>query len=397
MKILFPIYRFPYPPITGDRHRGYRQIKMLSKRHSITLVAFYQSKKELAYLPELEKYCEKIYTVKFHPLLSFLKLFKGVLTRTPFNVIYFYSRKMQRVLDKLIKTGEYDVVQAASLRMAKYFFKSNSIARVIDFGDCAALHFKRRLNYKRSLSDILYQIEKQRLERFEAMSADTFHQSYMTSPIDRDASARPEKINVIPVSLDLNGKHLNSVEKMPYSIVFSGNVGYYSDEIAILYFCKEIFPKIKEKIPQVKFHILGRNPTPNIKELAQNDNHIIVTGYVDDLHGYLKKANVAVAPMKVGSGTLIKILEAMDLGVPVISTTLGNGGIGAVDGKSIMLADTADEFAEKTIQLLTDETRRTQIAQDAKQFLYDNFSEDVVLKKTEKLYQEAIDSFAKIK
>jgi UDP-N-acetylglucosamine 2-epimerase len=215
----------------------------------------------------------------------------------------------------------------------------------------------------------------------------------MTSPVDRDATADPTNIGVIPVSLDLNQDDINSVEKMPNSIVFSGNVGYYSDKIAILYFCEEIFPIIKEKIPEVKLHILGRNPSTKIKKLADRDKNILITGFVKNLHGYLRKACVSIAPMKVGSGTLIKILEAMDLGVPVVTTTVGNGGIGATNGKDVIIADTPVEFAQKTIELLENKMLRDKIARNAKKFLQVNFSEEIVLKKTEKIYQEAIDLY----
>jgi glycosyltransferase involved in cell wall biosynthesis len=134
--------------------------------------------------------------------------------------------------------------------------------------------------------------------------------------------------------------------------MFIGNMGYPPCVDAVLYFCKEIFPLIRRRISAAELWIVGRDPRPEVLQLDGDGVH--VTGQVEDVIPYYRQSAACVVPLRAGGGTRLKILEAMALGRPVVSTTIGCEGLDVVDGEHLLIADNPAQFAEKTVRLLTD-------------------------------------------
>lgn len=390
MNILCLTYRFPYPPITGDRHRAIRHIKMLSKRHNVSLITFYQSENELKNIKEVKRYCDKIFTLKLSTSRSWLNLFKGIYRSEPFNALYFKSKKMERLIKDVLRNYYFDIVYVGSIRMAGYFLNTDGVTKIVDFGDCVTLHFKRKIKHEGLLFSILSKEELRRVTKYEVLVHGNYNWGVVSSQVDKMAFPKNEKIDVVPTFYDFNENEGIKEDYQPCSIIFSGNVGYYSDEIAILYFAREIFPLIQKEVPDARFYIVGANPSYKVKRLADDNDHITVTGYVDNIQEYIKKACVSVAPMRVGAGILCKIVEAMSLGVPVVTTTIGNGGIQGVNGREILIADSPQDFAKKVIHLFNDPMFREKIVYNAREFVRKRFSEDAVLEKMEETLKKAI-------
>ncbi|MFC2172452.1 glycosyltransferase family 4 protein [Acidobacteriota bacterium] len=393
MKILFLSTRFPYPPTTGDRHRTIRNFRILSENNSVCLATFYADPKELKHLAELERYCEKIFSIPLPNWRSKWNLMSAMFTRDPLNAVYFRSRKMAKLIERISGRGRFDVVISGSIRMAQYLKLCEHSARVIDYGDCASLHFRRRMDHKRDLLYPFYAMECSRLLRYEKKVHDMCDGAVVSSPVDKDALPEKDKLSVIPTFFDMPERIKEQESSEPFSIIFSGNVQYYSDEIAIIYFVREIYPLVRKKLPQAKFYIVGGKPTQKIRDLEGQG--IIVTGFVEDLQHHIRKACVSVAPMKVGAGILCKVIEPMAAGTPVIVSSVANGGVQARDGQQLMIADSPDAFAEKTVELLTNSALRQRMAKEARKYVEDNFSKGVIMGNTERALRTAVESWVR--
>ena len=162
----------------------------------------------------------------------------------------------------------------------------------------------------------------------------------------------------------------------PPSLIFIGNMGYRPNEDAILYFCKEILPIVRQRLPDVELWIVGTNPPPSVQALAGPGVH--VTGRVPDVREFYERCTVSIVPLRSGSGTRLKILEAMALGRPVVSTSIGCEGLEVVDRRHLMVADAPAGFAQRTIELLENEETRSLMVDDARELAVKRYDWDVI-------------------
>jgi glycosyltransferase involved in cell wall biosynthesis len=143
-------------------------------------------------------------------------------------------------------------------------------------------------------------------------------------------------------------------------IVFSGLMSYYPNQQAVGWFLDEIFPRIARRVPAARFVVAGAAPPGWLR--ARASDHVEVTGRVPDIRPYLRTASVVVAPLRIGGGTRVKILEAQAMRRPVVSTTIGAEGLDVAHGQSILIADDAHEFADRVVDLLSDASQAARIA-----------------------------------
>jgi len=155
---------------------------------------------------------------------------------------------------------------------------------------------------------------------------------------------------------------------------------------AALYFCNEILPRIKRVMENVQVWIVGANPPLKVKKLSENGVH--VTGRVEDVVPYYKQSTACIVPLRAGGGTRLKILEAMALGRPVISTSIGCEGLDVVDGKHLLIADNPEQFAEKTVRVLMDRILYQRIVSEARQLVVDKYDWDTLAKDLLHIYDE---------
>jgi glycosyltransferase involved in cell wall biosynthesis len=166
-------------------------------------------------------------------------------------------------------------------------------------------------------------------------------------------------------------------------------MGYPPNIDAVLYFCESIMPLIQSRIPSLKLFIVGHEPAPEIRKLAEREN-VVVTGYVDDVTTYYRQSQVTIVPLRAGGGTRLKILESMALGRPVVSTSVGCEGLNVIDGENIMIADTADKFAERIVQLLEDKELRKRLSQNASQLVKRLYDWSEISRKLMGVYNELV-------
>jgi polysaccharide biosynthesis protein PslH len=390
LNILFVANRFPYPPYRGDKLKIFNLAKRLSKNHTLFLLTFVQDKKDYKYIDELKKYFSKIELVYLPKYLSVFKCISKVFSSKPYQIIYFESARFKTLYKRFINENKIDVIHTQHLRMSQYSHNTKSIKRVLDLPDAYSLYWERRTKLKRNfIFKIFDRIEHNKVIRYEDI-INEFDLNLVCSEEDKQFLKKAHgncNIDILPNGVDLDNfsdyKHNYSINDR---IIFTGNMDYAPNIDAVVYFVKDIFPLILEERPDVKFYIVGQKPIKKVLNL-QSDN-IIVTGFAKDLSAEYNKSSVAVSPVRIGAGTLNKVLEPMALGIPVVSTQVGFKGLGIKSGEGAVLASSREEFSKQTIKLLKDEDYRKNVGQKGKLIVCENFSWDKITLKLEYFLKE---------
>ena len=356
MKILIITPRIPYPPYRGDKLKIFNISKILSQNNEITILTFKRNSSQNPEISELKKLGFNIITVNLSAIESLFRAFLAVFTDTPFQVAWYKSASMKKMVEKI--SGEYEVVYYHLIRTAQYLPDSNNSMplNVLDFTDAVSLYLTRLVAAEKNyIKRFFIKIEKKRISAYEKI-AEKFDTLFICSAIDKkflESSGLKVNIELLNNGIDTNyfSSENNGYEKN--RIVFTGNMPYYPNHDAALYFAEEIFPLITNEFPDAKFYIVGQKPSLRLRVLASEK--IIVTGFVQDIRREYLKSAVNVAPMRFGAGTLNKIIESIALAVPVVASTIAVQGLPDSLKKFILVADDPVTFAEKVKEVLKDD------------------------------------------
>jgi polysaccharide biosynthesis protein PslH len=391
MNILFITSRIPFPPFRGDKVRTFRILKALHDYgHEITLVSFVSSNNETKYQNNLQQYCKQIILVKLTPFKSIINCIFGIRSLLPFQILFFRSLLMKKTIDSLLKTETFDLVHIHLIRMVEYVKDYKDIIRVIDLTDAGSLYLTRFLEYEKlGIKKILLSIELKRLRAYE-VNIRYFQNNLVCSEKDKNVllCAVPDAT----ISIINNGIDLTQIkESYVYSannkrIIFTGNLTYFPNIDAIKYFVKEIFPMVLENEPDSMFYIVGQNPPRAIRKLMSKN--IIVTGFVGDIIREYLKSSIAVAPIRFGAGSQFKILEALAIGLPVVTTSIAAEGINSVNGEEVLTANNPKEFATAILQLFHDSGLRNKLSSMGKEMIRKKYSMEVVGRELNELYSK---------
>jgi len=375
MKILFVTPRLPYHPDRGDRVRVFNFARLLTKKHSLFLASFIQSREELKNVSELKKIFNQTTVILLQPWKSNLNVLTHFFSKLPYQISYYNSDVMRREIKEIVKREKINIIYTFHLRMAPYSIDLKDFYKILDLTDSVSLFLQRMLPFTKFYLKPLFYYEWLKVRRYEPMIAEKFDECWLISGIDKRAieeSASLSNIIIVPNGIDLAYFKRKNLEQDGENLLFVGYMGAESID-SIFYFYKKIFPQVKKEIPSSKFYIVGANPPAKVTKLAR-DKNVTVTGFVKDLRPYYEKATVMVAPMRFVAGVQNKILEAMAMEVPVVTSSFGNEGIDAHPGKEILIEDNAEDFARSIIGLLKDEKLRREIGVNARKFVEKNFT-----------------------
>ena len=219
--------------------------------------------------------------------------------------------------------------------------------------------------------------ELYRLEKYEFSMYRNADKVITLTPQEKDGLlqyASDLDVEVVPHGTDTDYFSPSSEQPAEQALAYLGNYPHDPNRDAIIYFIRDMWPQIKQKSPGIKLYVIGRGPTTDILDEAKKDTDIIVTGKVDDVRDHLKKATVFVAPIRLGKGFRGKTLEAMAMGIPVVTTSLGAEGIEYDEMKNLAIADSAESFIDKTLQLLNDEALRKTIGTNGRKLVVNKYS-----------------------
>jgi sugar transferase (PEP-CTERM/EpsH1 system associated) len=405
MKILYIAHRIPYPPNKGDKIRTFNEIKYLSAFHEIHLACLADVPEEMKYKTNLEKYCKRVEVVPLRTKRARLKSLIALLSDSPLSVSYFYSRALQKTIDAWVSSTKYDAVICFCSSIAEYVFRSpklnpslnlNKPVLIMDFCDIDSQKWGQYAVKSRFPMSFIYKVENRRLFQYEKQINDLFHHTVVVSQQEKDLflDLYPSAKNIQAISNGVDYEYFSpdagfntlkeGTEKSDPILVFTGAMDYYANVEGVTWFCHEILPAIKKDFPGTKFYIVGSNPSPKVKAL-ETIQGVNVTGFVDDIRPYYQFADVCVVPLRIAAGVQNKVLEAMSMGKPVVTTSKALEGIHAVPDEHLMVEDTPKNFSNTVKSLLKNMEQRNSLGLNARDFVRQNYNWETNMKKLEGL------------
>jgi glycosyltransferase involved in cell wall biosynthesis len=395
MRIMFVSHLLPHPLADhASAFWAYEMIRKLSVNHDVSSVSFVRSEEERGHAKYLETYCKRVETVVLPQSFS-RKLWARakLIALTPISVSSSYSRKMRDTIRTMAREDRYDIVQMDHSLMGQYVDAvagSLTALNVLDLVYVQSRMFSDNLGLSRHKLE--WFVDSLLSRRYEIRLYKKFDHVLAVSPKIRDTllACDPSlRTSVIPVGVNVPKTRRTHDSQKGNRLIFMGAMWRSANIDAIRYFCRSVLPLIREVVPDVTLHVVGGGPSAEVKRVGA-ESGVTVTGYVEDLQAYYQQSDVSIAPMRISGGVQCKILDAMASGLPVITTSAGNEGIGAEPDVEVVVADTATEFARRTIELLEDGARRTAISERGLEFVTRNFSWDTIMGKLENIYTESV-------
>lgn len=383
MKIFVLLSRVPFPIEKGDKLRAFHQLRYLSQKHEIILVALNQGLVNHNAVQKLKEICSQVHVIRFSYLQICINLVRAFFTGKPLQVGYFYNTMSKWKIDSLLAETRPDHIFCQLLRMSEYV-RHSAIPKTLDYMDVFSTGMKRRAETSSWWLKPLFMLEYRRLLKYEHAIFAEFNNKVIISFPDRDLIPHPDnrKIAVVPNGVDHNYfKPL--VRNKEYDVVFTGNMGYPPNVNAAEYLISEIIPIVRNRIPGVKVMLAGANPHIRVQSLA--DDKIKVTGWVEDMRECYASSKIFIAPMRIGTGLQNKLLEAMSMGMPCITSALANQALGAAENREILVGRSPEEFAGHIIKLLTDPEFAESIASAGMSFVRQTYDWDNSTMQIEKL------------
>lgn len=367
MKILIVAPRIPFPIEKGDKLRLFHQIQFLSQHHEIILIGLTESPDDD--LSPLKQWCSAVHPIQLKKWQIVLNLVRAPGRGLPIQVGYFYSRHIKSQIQQIIFKHNPDVIYTQLIRSAMYT-RNLPFPKVIDFMDCFSLNTERRAKQSSLAERWFWHWESRQVRRFEKHCFFDYDAQVIISEFDRLAMPLHAKhrMQVIPNGIDTAYYQPRPSVTKRVDVLFAGNMGYYPNIKAAQYLIGEIKPLITNKM---RWQIAGARPDPKVKRLAAPD--IEVTGWIEDIRSSYAEARLFVAPIWEGAGLQNKILEAMSMGLPTITTPTVNNSIQGIPGQHLMVAQNPAEFRDAIRTLLEDEAYYLQIAENGRNFVRNHY------------------------
>lgn len=388
MNILYIAHRIPYPPNKGDKIRAFHQLKHLSGTNNRLFVcALVDAPADLKYREKLAPLCEQLHLVVIHPLKKKLLSLRGLVTSTSLSALYFWEKEMQETINRIISEQAIDVIVCFSGTSAEYIFRNPSCTDkfrkhprlVMDFCDVDSvkwLEYGERTSFPLSWlykqeARLLHKLEQRTCEEFDQLIVISEQEKKLLSPCFREANTAA----VIGNGVDLNYFHSSPLPDTSegLKLLFTGAMDYHANVDGVLWFVDQVWPQLQKGYPDLSFIVAGRHPAPEIQRLSQ-DPHITVTGEVEDIRDYYIQASCCVIPLRIARGIQNKLLEAMAMARPVVSTSVAFQGIQAEPEQDLLIADDPKSFAQAVHRILQDSSLRQDMAFRARQAMEQSYS-----------------------
>jgi glycosyltransferase involved in cell wall biosynthesis len=394
MNILMITPYLPYPIVSGGQIRTYNLLKHLSKKHNITLMSFVREHNEQQYIPELEKFCQKVVTFKrtakaWHPR----NILMAGLTMNPFVVCLYLYQQVKQAIREELANGNYDLIHAETFYVMPNIPKDTQVPillveQVIEY--LVYQRFTERLPaYALLLKPLLY------LDVAKIKQKEQYYWKYASalaamSPEDRDYMLELEPqlhIDVIANGVDID--HFASTKKITHkrpTVIFIGNFKWLPNKEAAKFLVNQVWPQVKRTMPDSRLQIFGFNPTSEVTALGKNKG-VEVKGFIPDIRDAYAGADVLLAPILNGRGTKYKILEAMATKTPIVGTSLAVEGIDIKNGIHALVSDSPQQLARDTVKILMNKSMGKQLSQAAFKLVKDIYGWQGIATELDNVYQ----------
>ena len=376
--ILFLTQVLPYPLNSGAKIRAYYVLRQLAQRHKVTLLSFVRGDDKIDAVEHLQGFCHGVYTVPIHRSLlrNVWAGIKALFTGQSVIIVRDEMPEMHRALRCLLAAESFDVVHADQTSMAQYAlytqrlntktFGRPHIPLVLDAHNALYRIPERMARHEpHPLKRWLYQREARVMARYEVQTYHRFDHVVFVTGVDREeilqrndnvapsSNAHPAT-SVIPICVDTDEKPPVVRRDQTLAVTHLGTMFWPPNVEGVLWFAREVFPRVLEQVPEARFVIIGKDPPQEVHDLTLQVSNVHVTGFVPDPEPYLAETSVFIVPLRAGGGMRVKIVDAWSWGLPIVSTSIGAEGIEVEEGENILIGDTPEALAEAVVRVLRD-------------------------------------------
>jgi polysaccharide biosynthesis protein PslH len=400
MKLLFLTGTLPYPPTDGWKIRVFALLRGLAQHHDVSVVSFMRPIDDALAAQRLREHGIALHVIPRDPRYAPAKLLQGLISQTAFPILNYSDERMAQLVRHVLRSDTFDLVQIEDIHMAQYRVGLPQ-PTILDLHNIESLLMRRYARQETNpLKRAYAEITWRKLATYERDTCRLFSHCLTCSDDERvllQTRCGVDRVSVIPngVDIDAYAAHdvglSNGAAAPPGDrIVFVGRMDYHANVEGVRWFCRHVWPRIRADRPGALFQIVGGYPVPEISRLAHADE-IEVTGFVTDVRPYVKHASVVVVPLRVGGGTRLKILEALAMSKPLISTTVGAEGIEAVPDRDLVIADRPEEFADEVVSLLSQTERRQALGAAGYRLVQNQYNWERIVKDLEKIYVQCLE------
>ncbi len=377
--------RLPFPLNKGDRLRAFYQLEYLNKHHEVHLVCLNDegpiSEEQVAAMKSL---CQDYTIIDLGKLGIAKRLsFATFKNKWPYQVHYFYEEQAQTVVDKIVDRFQPQHIVTQLIRTSEYV-RRYKVAKTLDMMDALSRGMERRSSISKFPQNLIFKEEAKRLSIYENEVLSDFDHTIMISENDTTVFdvIKRKKIDIVPNGI---GPHFLETVDVPkeYDLSFVGNLSYAPNIDAAIFLVKEVLPELLVLKKDFKLLIAGANPTAKVRNLA--GKNVDIHASVKDIRTAYASSKVFIAPMKIGSGLQNKLLEAMSLGIPCVTTTLANAAFRAIPGKEIMIGDSPEELARNVQAILSDSKLSDMLKENGRKLIEEKYRWASVNEQIEKI------------
>ena len=394
MRILFIVPNVP----SFIRPRPFNFIRGLSQIHQVSVVCLATNEADERSVSELRQHCQSLEVIRLSRWRSFANCLVALVSANSLRCAYFHSPRLRNRVRARVEAKEVDLVHAEHLKSLSMVEPVlGKVPAMFDAVDCLSMFESRRRRVtKNPLAKLFSWIESKKFRLSEAEAARRFNRLAISSAVDREAYPVPvglrEKIDVIPNGVDLEHFRFRQFEAQKNLLVFCAKLDYFPNEDAALYFSRSVWPLLRARRPELQFEIVGSRPPRSVRQLDGKAN-IRVIASVPDVRPYLGRAWVALCPIRIRAGIQFKLLEAMALGVPVVTTRICCPGLGVEPGKHLLAADDPAEFVSAVELLLDNGNLRQKLIEAGRAYVEREHSWTRLVMALCRSYQEAVADF----
>jgi len=401
LNILYISHRIPYPPNKGDKIRSFNEIRHLAQNHDLHLAFLVDDPADVQHVEALREYCIGLDYEMINPRLQKFKVLPQIVAGKALSVPYFYSKRLQVAVDRQLASGDVDAVVCFSGPMAEYVLKSNALNEkkrptlIMDFCDVDSDKWGQYAVGAKGPMKKVYALEQRRMLAYEGLVNQSFDHSIFITKQEAQLFQRlypaAKKLQIVGNGVDFaffdpatcTGEAAPRPRAAGPVLVFTGAMDYHANVDAVTWFCNEVFPGVEKEIGG-EFCIVGSKPAPAVRDLEKTPG-VRVTGFVEDIRPWYSRADISVLPLRLARGVQNKLIEAMAMEKAVVTSTKAAEAIGAISGRHLVVADTAEELSRAILELHRNPELRKTMGKEARRFVVEHFDWRKNMEKLESL------------
>lgn len=397
MNILYLCHRFPFPPKRGGKIRPFNMIRHLTQQgHSVTVCSLARTQAEAEEGRGIQPHCARYEMGQVWNPLQALRMVLRLPVSTPSSMGFFYSPELAAKVRQLLAEQKWDLIFVHCSSVAQYVEHVSDIPKILDFGDMDSQKWFEYANYKPFPLSLGYRLEGSKMLAAEKRLAKRFDLCTATTRLEWETLndyGTGADTDWFPNGVDADFFSPGSEPYEPDTISFIGRMDYYPNQECMSRFCAEVWPLLLAKRPALKLLIVGADPSPAMRKLGELPG-VTVTGSVPDVRPYIRSSALMVAPLAIARGTQNKILEAMAMGVPVVTSSIAAGGVDAEAEQHFLVADGAEALAAAILRILEQPAERARLAEAGRARMLSHHAWPKSMARLEQIIERSVHKFS---